>query len=140
MRMVLFTASSQTCWKKKRKRMMLSKFAGWEGIPLIEKTTEINMLYDFYYKLLTKKQQSYMEMYYREDYSLGEISELTNVSRQAVYDTIKRTEQLLQSYEVHLSLYSKFKRRQQLLEDLYQQVDSENQDILEIIQQLQKID
>lgn len=98
------------------------------------------MLYDFYYKLLTKKQQSYMEMYYREDYSLGEISELTNVSRQAVYDTIKRTEQLLQSYEVHLSLYSKFKRRQQLIEDLYQQVDSENQDILEIIQQLQKID
>src|SRR5699024_3493162 len=97
------------------------------------------MLYDFYYKLLTKKQQSYMEMYYREDYSLGVISELTNVSRQAVYDTIKRTEQLLQSYEVHLSLYSKFKTRQQLIEDLYQQVHSKNQDILDIIQRLLKI-
>lgn len=98
------------------------------------------MLYDFYYKLLTKKQQSYMEMYYREDYSLGEISELTNVSRQAVYDTIKRTEQLLQSYEAHLSLYSKFKRRQQLIDELYQQVSNEHPDVLEIIQQLQKID
>ncbi|HLQ95325.1 MAG TPA: putative DNA-binding protein [Pseudogracilibacillus sp.] len=109
---------------------------------MIEKTTEINMLYDFYYKLLTKKQQSYMEMYYREDYSLGEISELTNVSRQAVYDTIRRTEKLLQSYEDCLSLYSKFQKRQQLTKTLNQEAlkYSENEDLLEIIHQLQKID
>src|SRR5699024_8357379 len=97
------------------------------------------MLYDFYYKLLTKKQQSYMEMYYREDYSLGEISELTNVSRQAVYDKSKMTEQLLHSYEVHLSLYSKFKRRNKIREYIYRQIDSEKQDRLEYIQQLKKI-
>lgn len=66
---------------------------------MIEKTTRINYLFDFYQTLLTPKQRNYMEMYYLEDYSLGEISELFHVSRQAVYDNIKRTEAMLESYE-----------------------------------------
>ena len=109
---------------------------------MLEKTTKINMLYDFYSQLLTEKQQQYMELYYREDYSLGEIANLTNVSRQAVYDNIKRTEQLLESYEDKLHLYEKFIQRNRLLTTLEKAIinDEQNDMIMHIIDQLQKID
>ncbi|QDP40150.1 putative DNA-binding protein [Radiobacillus deserti] len=85
---------------------------------MLEKTTRINYLFDFYQELLTDKQKKYMEMYYLEDYSLGEISEAYDVSRQAVYDNIRRTESMLESYEEKLHLYEKFQERQHLLEEL----------------------
>ncbi len=44
------------------------------------------------YALLTDKQMNYIELYYADDYSLAEIAEEFGVSRQAVYDNIKRTE------------------------------------------------
>ncbi|MFD2655291.1 putative DNA-binding protein [Gracilibacillus thailandensis] len=85
---------------------------------MLEKTTRINALYDFYQQLLTDKQRNYMEMYYVEDFSLGEISETSNVSRQAIYDNIRRTEQMLEEYEEKLGLYQKFLKRQSLLQEL----------------------
>ena len=42
---------------------------------MLEKTTRINYLYDFYQSLLTEKQKSYMSLYYLDDYSLGEIAD-----------------------------------------------------------------
>lgn len=85
---------------------------------MLEKTTYINALFDFYQALLTPKQRNYMEAYYAEDFSLGEISEDSQVSRQAVYDNIKRTEAILQTYEDKLKLYEKFKKRTELLDQL----------------------
>jgi predicted DNA-binding protein YlxM (UPF0122 family) len=85
---------------------------------LLEKTTRINFLFDFYQALLTPKQRNYMEMYYLEDYSLGEISETYDVSRQAIYDNIRRTEAMLESYENKLHLYTKFLERKKLLEEM----------------------
>ena len=38
---------------------------------MLEKTTRMNYLYDFYQSLLTPKQRSYMSLYYLDDYSLG---------------------------------------------------------------------
>lgn len=78
----------------------------------------LNYLFDFYQSLLTPKQQEYMSMYYLEDLSLVEISQLANVSRQAIYDNIKRTEAILESYEEKLLLYEKFEKRTQLLNQL----------------------
>ncbi|QGH34509.1 putative DNA-binding protein [Gracilibacillus salitolerans] len=86
---------------------------------MLEKTTRINALYDFYQQLLTEKQRNYMEMYYVEDFSLGEISETSNVSRQAIYDNIRRTEHMLEEYEEKLGLYQKFLKRQALLQELH---------------------
>lgn len=74
----------------------------------IEKTNRINALFEFYEPLLTKKQMNYIESYYRDDYSLGEIAENYAVSRQAVYDNIKRTEKILEEYESKLHLYQHF--------------------------------
>ncbi|SHN15846.1 putative DNA-binding protein [Gracilibacillus kekensis] len=94
---------------------------------MLEKTTRINALYDFYHKLLTDKQRNYMEMYYLEDFSLGEISETANVSRQAIYDNIRRTEQMLEEYEKKLGLYQKFLKRQELLLELSDMIGDKDQ-------------
>lgn len=77
---------------------------------MLEKTTRMNDLYDFYQSLLTPKQRSYMSLYYLDDLSLGEIAEQYGVSRQAVYDNIKRTEQTLEDYEKSLVYWKNFKR------------------------------
>ncbi len=98
----------------------------------------MNYLYDFYQALLTSKQRNYMELYYLEDYSLGEISELYQVSRQAVYDNIKRTESMLESYEEKLHLYERFLKRGQILEKMEKSTSDES--MLSFIQQLKEID
>lgn len=90
---------------------------------MLEKTTRINYLFDFYQSLLTPKQRNYMELYYLEDYSLGEISETFDVSRQAVYDNIRRTETMLEEYEKKLHLYEKFKKRQQVIKEMEAEYD-----------------
>lgn len=85
---------------------------------LLEKTTRMNFLFDFYQALLTDKQRSYMELYYLDDHSLGEIAESYGVSRQAVYDNIRRTEAMLEEYEEKLCLLEKFQQRTQMLAQL----------------------
>ncbi|ALS76864.1 putative DNA-binding protein [Planococcus sp. CP5-4] len=81
----------------------------------LEKTTRMNYLFDFYQELLTPKQRSYMSLYYLDDHSLGEIAEEYEITRQAVYDNIRRTEAMLEEYEEKLQLFEKFQRRQQLV-------------------------
>ncbi|MCM3722223.1 MULTISPECIES: putative DNA-binding protein [Solibacillus] len=85
---------------------------------LLEKTTRMNFLFDFYQALLTDKQRSYMELYYLDDHSLGEIAESYSISRQAVYDNIRRTEAMLEEYEEKLNLFEKFQQRQIVLKQL----------------------
>lgn len=95
------------------------------------------MLYDFYGLLLTDKQKGYVELYYREDYSLAEIAELNGVSRQAIYDNIKRTEQLIETYEEKLQLFAKFKERQQVIAELKELVNTEA--VLTLVNKLDNI-
>lgn len=98
----------------------------------------INFLFDFYQDLLTEKQQKYMKMYYLEDLSLSEISEEFSVSRQAVYDNIKRTESMLESYEDKLNLYEKFTRRQEIIEEL--EKNAPNKEIKQLLNKLKELD
>ncbi|UQS83473.1 putative DNA-binding protein [Bombilactobacillus thymidiniphilus] len=84
----------------------------------LSRKTKVNMLYDFYQPLLTNKQDLYMRLYYGDDYSLGEIAANYQVSRQAVYDNLKRTVNLLNDYENKLHLYRNFLKREQLLSKL----------------------
>lgn len=70
---------------------------------MLKKTVEISVLYDFYSQLLTEKQRDIVDLYYNQDLSLGEIAEELDVSRQAVYDMLKRTERLLYQYEEKLN-------------------------------------
>ena len=90
----------------------------------LERTTRINYLYDFYHSLLTEKQRAYVELYYLEDYTFSEIAETLDVTRQAVYDNLKRTKDVLEDYETNLELYHDFTKRQQY----YQQIKEYAQD------------
>ncbi|WP_268913045.1 putative DNA-binding protein [Lentilactobacillus sp. SPB1-3] len=84
----------------------------------LEKNNYINSLFAFYEPLLTGKQASYLELYYANDYSLGEIAEEFSVSRQAVYDNIKRSEKILISYEQKLNLYKNYTDRNSKLDQI----------------------
>ncbi|WP_075980955.1 putative DNA-binding protein [Bacillus massilinigeriensis] len=110
---------------------------------MLEKTTRMNYLYDFYQTLLTPKQQSYMSLYYLDDFSLGEIAEEYDVSRQAVYDNIKRTEAMLEEYEEKLLLFQKFQKRSKLfthLKEMIQEDSPSKQSLLEVVSELEKLD
>ncbi|WEG11610.1 putative DNA-binding protein [Pullulanibacillus sp. KACC 23026] len=93
---------------------------------MLEKTVRFNALYDFYHPLLTEKQRDYMDLYYVDDYSLGEIAEEFGISRQAVYDNLKRTETTLESFEAKLGLYETYIKRQQVLSELRALMKSED--------------
>lgn len=84
----------------------------------IEKTNRMNALFEFYAALLTDKQMNYIELYYADDYSLAEIAEEFHVSRQAVYDNIKRTEKILEDYEMKLHMYSDYVVRGQIFDKI----------------------
>jgi predicted DNA-binding protein YlxM (UPF0122 family) len=82
------------------------------------KTNRINLMFDFYEKLLTEKQQQFMKLYFHDDYSLGEIAAEFQISRQAVYEHIKRSEAALEDYELKLQLLVKHEQRQEHLQQL----------------------
>ncbi|WP_102271483.1 putative DNA-binding protein [Cytobacillus massiliigabonensis] len=110
---------------------------------MLEKTTRMNYLYDFYQSLLTPKQRSYMSLYYLDDFSLGEIAEEYDVSRQAVYDNIKRTEAMLEEYEEKLLLFQKFQERSKLLVKIKEMIEKdnpENKAIINAVAELEKLD
>ena len=60
---------------------------------------QMALLFDFYGELLTEKQRVLFDLYYNQDFSLGEIAENEGISRQGVHDTIARAEQALRNYE-----------------------------------------
>lgn len=110
---------------------------------LLEKTTRMNFLFDFYQALLTDKQRSYMELYYLDDHSLGEIAESYNISRQAVYDNIRRTEAMLEEYEDKLKLFEKFQQRQAVLKQLTEALQDDASTLetrLALVEQLKESD
>lgn len=79
------------------------------------KKVRMNLLYDFYGQLLTKKQRTFFDLYYQADLSLGEIAAQHDVTRQAVYDILKRSERALEAFESKLNLVEKYLRGQQVI-------------------------
>jgi len=78
----------------------------------------MNMLFDFYGSLLTKKQAECFSMRYVDDYSLTEIAQELDASPQAVVDFVKRAITSLERYEEHLGLVRKHEQRQVIVEDI----------------------
>ena len=73
----------------------------------MEKNLRLSPLFDCYAGLLSEKKQRVFSLYYDEDLSLAEISELTRITRQGVRDLLSRTAEELLRYEEALGLYRK---------------------------------
>lgn len=99
---------------------------------LAAKKVRITLLYDFYGQLLTARQQSLFALYYQADLSLGEIAEQQDVSRQAVYDILKRSERTLENLESKLQLVAKHERDQHTLAQARKQLRRTQADLLRI--------
>ena len=76
----------------------------------IETIAEISMLFDFYGELLPKKQREVFRLYHEDNFSLGEIGEDYGITRQGVYDFLKRGETSLLAYEEKLGLVERFRQ------------------------------
>lgn len=75
-----------------------------------EKNFIFSILYDYYSKLLKDSQANIIDLYYNQDFSLSEIAEEMNISRQGVHDALKRAEKSLTEYEDKIKLHYKYDR------------------------------
>ncbi len=101
----------------------------------MEKHFKIVYLLDIYGGLLTEKQQKILNYYYNEDYSLSEIAAEENVSRQAAFDLLKRTENILLDYDAKLNLFDKYIHNKSTL-DKIQKLSLNDKDIQDLIKEL----
>lgn len=74
----------------------------------MEKIVRQSLLYDFYGELLTEHQKNIYEDVVMNDMSYSEVARLSGISRQGVYDLIKRCDKILEEYEEKLKLVDKF--------------------------------
>ena len=87
-------------------------------IDIFEKNLQIPFLIDTYGDLLTDRKRELLDYYYNEDYSLSEISEITGISRQGIWDSVKKSEAELIAFEDKLGLV----KRMRDLEDRKDQI------------------
>ena len=87
-------------------------------------------LYDYYNSLLTDKQKMYFEDYYFDNFSLGEMSENYNISRNAIHKSLKEVEEKLFYYEEKLSLYKKSVQIKKIIDNLSDDIKNK---IIELI-------
>ncbi len=81
----------------------------------IKKRLELVNLYANYSSLLTAKQCSIFEMYYEDDYSITEICEILQITKNGVYNSLKQAENKLYKYEEQLKISANYEYNVQLL-------------------------
>ncbi len=84
----------------------------------VEKILRQSMLYDFYGELLTEHQKRIYEDIVFQDMSYTEVGEMEGISRQGVYDLIRRCDKTLEEYEEKLKLVEKFQSTKQKVTEI----------------------
>ena len=84
----------------------------------MDKKIMISVLLDFYGQLLSPRQFQIMDYYYNNDLSLREIADMSGITRQGVYDIIKRSDTFLEELEEKLHLYHKWQSIEQDLNNV----------------------
>lgn len=105
----------------------------------LEKKQRVNLLMDCYEDLLTEKQREYLSYYYDEDLSLSEIAEELDVSRNAVYDNLKRAVNALEDYENKLHLLQKHIERMKLIDSIEEMQNETNETLNNYLEMLRNI-
>lgn len=89
---------------------------------------EVSTLLNYYKELLSTKQRDYLMDHLEEDMSLSEIAKKYGVTRQAVYDNIKRGVKILHDYEEKIGFYKKECEIEMELQNLKKNMTVENID------------
>ena len=89
----------------------------------MEKNVEISVLCQLYGKVLTEKQYEVLNDYYNNDLSLSEIAENNNITRQAVRDIIKKSENKLYELEKSISLMKKTLEEEKIVNRIKEELD-----------------
>lgn len=79
---------------------------------------KISLLLDFYGQLLTGRQQEILDLHYNNDFSLGEIAQQLDITRQGVFDNIKRGKAALNNFESKLGLVKKFSEQKEKAKEI----------------------
>lgn len=74
----------------------------------MEKIVRQALLFDFYGELLTEHQKNIYSDIVLNDLSYSEVAKDEGISRQGVYDLVKRCDKILEDYESKLQLVEKF--------------------------------
>ena len=91
---------------------------------MYESTVQRTMLFDFFGELLTEKQREYFDLHYNADLSLAEIAEQEGISRQGVWDIIRRAETTLRHAEEKTGLVRRFSELQKTVGELEKCADA----------------
>jgi len=84
----------------------------------MEETLLVTTLFDYYGELLTDKQKQYFKDYYFDNLTLSEMSELYNISRNAIHKNIKETIEKLKYYESKMFLLEKRTKIKKIISNL----------------------
>ena len=96
----------------------------------LEKTIKINNLIDIYGKFLTQKQLNIMIDYYKNDYSLSEIADNLNITKQAVKYSMGLAIDRLNEIDNNLNLISIKKELNEFLPKLSSDLQHELGEII----------
>lgn len=84
----------------------------------LDKIVNQDLLFDFYGDLLTEHQKRIYEEVVFNDYSVSEVARDEGISRQGVYDLIRRCSAQLVSYEERLGLVRRFHGNRRRIEEI----------------------
>ena len=96
----------------------------------IDDSVRYSILFSVYKSLFSGKQKIYLEAFLEEDNSFSEIAQALNVTRQAVFDNIKKACKKLDFYEENLNILESEKEYLVKLKKLKKEFTIENLDKL----------
>lgn len=107
-----------------------------------EKDLGIAEYLDLYGDILEERQHQIIDMYYNEDYSLSEISEITGITRQGVSESVRKSVKRLREMEEKLHLKSRienFEKQRDSLVNKASKILGDNKDAAELVDDIKKL-
>ena len=109
----------------------------------IKEIVRLSYLYDFSGPLLKDRHREIFEQYILNDLSLSEIAQKYDITRQGVYDIVKRGSRKLEEYEEKLQLFQRFQMAKERLGKIEELVktdqETEKEELLALAREIYEI-
>ena len=89
----------------------------------LDHVVRIGLLFDYYGSLLTARQREAIDLYYLRNWSLQEMAETWQTSRQAAHDLVGRSARILEAYERRLGFEARDRDIRRALGDCAGRID-----------------